>query len=135
MLFYIALIWFSNYCKLGPFFTCHGIFDVDGDSDDDSDDDMESGDDGYIQVEDQGRGDAKLSNAAAKSTRMSPFLTISSKKANNGLKHGLNSQRICQAGSTSFSGMPSQHSQERRLMSCKSRHFLVDGGRNCTYKP
>jgi hypothetical protein len=80
--FYIALIWFSNYCKLGPFFTCHAIFDADGDSDDD----MESEDDGYIQVEDQGRGlrgDAKLSNAAAKLTRMSLFLTIPSKKPNN----------------------------------------------------
>jgi hypothetical protein len=93
---------------------------------------MESEDDVYIQVEDQGGGDAKSSNAAAKSTRMSLFfLAISSKKVNNGPNYSLNSQRICQDGSTSFSGisLPSFTGQRYAIPDI----FLVDGGRNCTY--
>jgi hypothetical protein len=131
-------IWFSNCCKLGPFFTSHTIFDAD---DGDSDDDVESEDDGYtIQVEDRGKdseGDVKsrLSNAAAKSTRTSSmsffFLIISesSKKAYNGPKHVYTAKEYAGLALQVFRRYHwTPHSQERlgRPTShvCKTSHFL-----------
>ena len=53
------------------------------------------------------------------------FLTISPKRAKNGLKLGLNNWRPCQAGFTIFLGNYfASHLPERRPMLCKTRYFL-----------